>query len=230
MKLDNRWMYSGRVVVIDYDAGNLRSVARALAHVGADPVVSADPADILTAGAVILPGVGAAADTMFKLTERRLIEPIHEYIDAGRPFFGVCMGLHALLNRSAEGGGQECLGILDGEARKFAAEPGLKVPHMGWNTVEWVREHPFTAGVADGSYFYFVHSYYPHVEDSGLTLGQTEYGVPFSSVLASGYVVATQFHPEKSGEDGLRLYRNFVDWARDGAPVPVPASPAALPA
>ena len=221
-------MSNGRVVVIDYDAGNLRSVARALAHVGADPVVTADPADILTAGAVILPGVGAAADTMLKLGERGLIEPIHEYIDSGRPFFGVCMGLHALLNRSEEGGGQECLGVLDGEARKFTAAPGLKVPHMGWNTVDWVREHPFTAGVPDGSYFYFVHSYYPHTEDAGLALGRTDYGGPFASVLASGYVVATQFHPEKSGEDGLRLYRNFVDWARNGAPVPTPSSEAAL--
>lgn len=223
-------MKTGRVVVIDYDAGNMRSVARALTHVGAEPIISADPADILTADAVILPGVGAAADTMLKLTERRLVEPIHEYIDAGLPFLGVCMGLHALLNRSEEGGGQDCLGVLDGEARRFTSAPGLKVPHMGWNTVEWVREHPFTEGVPNGSYFYFVHSYYPHMDDPGLVLGQTDYGIPFASVLASGYVVATQFHPEKSGEDGLRLYRNFIDWARDGEAVPAPSSVAALPA
>lgn len=217
-------MTTGPVVVVDYDAGNLRSVARALAHVGADPVVSADPDDILTAGAVVLPGVGAAADTMFKLADRNLIEPIHEYIAAGRPFLGVCMGLHALLRRSEEGGGQDCLGVLDGDARLFPGGPGLKVPHMGWNTVEWLREHPFTEGVPSGSYFYFVHSYYPQSEEPGLALGETEYGVRFPSVLASGYVVATQFHPEKSGRDGLRLYRNFVDWARTGEPVPVPAA------
>jgi glutamine amidotransferase len=119
---------------------------------------------------------------------------------------------------------------LPGEARKFAAANGLKVPHMGWNTVDWVRPHPFTEGVPDGQYFYFVHSYFPYTEEPGLALWQTDYGVPFASVLASGYVVATQFHPEKSGEDGLRLYRNFVDWARDGEPVPMPVMPAALPA
>ncbi|MGB4861298.1 MAG: imidazole glycerol phosphate synthase subunit HisH [Tepidiformaceae bacterium] len=217
-------MKTGRVVVIDYDAGNLRSVARALSHVGADPVVSADPDDILAAAAVVLPGVGAAADTMLKLTERGLVDPIREYIAAGRPFLGVCMGLHALLERSDEGGGQECLGVLPGEARQFVAAPGRKVPHMGWNTVEWMRDHPFTNGVPSGSYFYFVHSYYAHTEEPGIALGVTEYGDDFASVLASGYVVATQFHPEKSGPDGLRLYRNFVDWARDGEPVPLPAA------
>lgn len=217
-------MNTGPVVVIDYDAGNLRSVARALVHVGAEPVVSANPDDILNAGAVVLPGVGAAADTMFKLTERRLVEPITEYIAAGRPFLGVCMGLHALLVRSEEGGGQDCLGVLPGDARRFVGGPGMKVPHMGWNTVDWLRDHPVAEGIPSGSYFYFVHSYYPHSDEPGLALGETEYGVTFPSVLARGYVVATQFHPEKSGRDGLRLYRNFVDWARTGQPVEEPAT------
>jgi glutamine amidotransferase len=206
---------SGPVVVIDYDAGNLRSVARALEHVGAAPVVTADPADIDRAGALVLPGVGAAADTMFKLRERRLVEPILEYIAADRPFLGVCMGLQALLQRSEEGD-TECLGVLPGDVRQFRAAPGLKVPHMGWNTVDWSRDHPFTEGVPSGSYFYFVHSFYPTSPAAGDVLGQTEYGVTFPSVLTRGYLVATQFHPEKSGERGLRLYRNFVDWARDG--------------
>ena len=213
-------MNTGPVVVVDYDAGNLRSVARALAHVGVDPVVSADPDDILNAGAVVLPGVGAAADTMFKLAERKLIEPVLEYIAQGRPFLGVCMGLHALLEHSAEGGGQDCLGVLPGEAKLFESGPGMKVPHMGWNTVEWVRPHPVTEGVHSGSYFYFVHSYYPTTREASLVLGETGYGVTFPSVLARGYVVATQFHPEKSGKDGLLLYRNFVDWARTGVAEP----------
>ena len=187
---------SGPVVVIDYDAGNLRSVARALAHVGAEPVVSADPDDILGAGAVVLPGVGAAADTMYKLSERNLVDPVREYI------------------------GQECLGVLPGEAKLFERRDGMKVPHMGWNTVRWLRPHPVTEGIDTESYFYFVHSYHPTTRVPELALGETEYGVAFPSVLASGYVVATQFHPEKSGADGLRLYRNFVDWARSGEPEP----------
>ncbi|GMV85667.1 MAG: imidazole glycerol phosphate synthase subunit HisH [Dehalococcoidia bacterium] len=219
-------MSSNPVIVVDYDAGNLRSVARALEHVGASPVVSADPSDIDTAGAVVLPGVGAAEDTMFKLRERSLVEPLLEYIASGRPFLGVCMGLHALLERSEEGGGQDCLGVLPGMARRFTPSPGMKVPHMGWNTVEWLRPHPISDGIPSGSYFYFVHSYYPAIADDAFALGATEYGVTFPSVLASGYLVATQFHPEKSGRLGLRLYENFVSWARSGEPVPVTATAA----
>lgn len=209
---------NGPIVVIDYDAGNLRSVARALAHVDEPPVVSADPSDIDRAAGVVLPGVGAAADTMANLISRNLVEPLREYIAAGRPFLGVCMGLQALFERSEEGGGQECLGILPGEVRRFEPAPGRKVPHMGWNTVEWLRSHPVATGIPTGSYFYFVHSYYPWTDSRELWLGETEYGVTFPSVVARGNVVATQFHPEKSGEHGLRLYANFVKWARAGAP------------
>ncbi len=216
-------MNSGPVIVVDYDAGNLRSVARALEHVGADPLVSADPSDIDRAGAVVLPGVGAAADTMFKLRERNLVEPIMEYIAAERPFLGVCMGLQALLERSEEGD-TPCLGVLPGDVRQFEAALGRKVPHMGWNTVDWLRPHPVIDGVPTGSYFYFVHSYYPTTRLPELALGETEYGVSFPSVLARGYLVATQFHPEKSGERGLRIYRNFVDWARSGVPEPTAVS------
>lgn len=211
----------GPIVVIDYGAGNLRSVARALAHVDEAPIVSADPADIDRAGAIVLPGVGAAADTMSNLISRNLVEPLLDYINAGRPFLGVCMGLQALFERSDEGGGQECLGVLPGEVRLFAAGDGRKVPHMGWNTVEWLRSHPVATGIPSGSYFYFVHSFYPWTEAEGLALGNTEYGVTFPSIVARDNIVATQFHPEKSGEHGLRLYANFVAWARAGAPHPV---------
>ena len=205
------------VLVVDYDAGNLRSVARAVAAVGAEPVVSADPDDIGSARAIVLPGVGAAADTMLKLRERSLVEPLQEYIRSGRPFLGVCMGLQALLDWSEEGDGQECLGVLPGKVVRFPAGRGLKVPHMGWNTVTWLREHPITEGIPSGSYFYFVHGFYPEVDDPSLVLGETDYGVAFPSVLARDNVVATQFHPEKSGLHGLALYRNFVAWARSGA-------------
>lgn len=204
------------VLVVDYDAGNLRSVARAVAAAGVEPVVSADPDEVLGARAIILPGVGAAADTMLKLRERHLVEPLREYIRSGRPFLGVCMGLQALLDWSEEGGGQECLGILPGRVLRFPAGQGLKVPHMGWNTVTWLRSHPVTEGIPSESYFYFLHGFYPSIEDQALALGETEYGLTFPSVLARDNVVATQFHPEKSGEHGLALYRNFIAWAHSG--------------
>ncbi len=204
------------LVVVDYDAGNLRSVERALAHVGIDATISAYPEDLARASGAILPGVGAASDTMTKLRERGLTEPLHAYIASGRPFLGVCMGLQALLDRSGEGGGQECLGVLAGEVRHFGFDH-LKVPHMGWNQVEWVRDHRIAAGIPSGSYFYFVHSFYPAPADPSLALGETVYGLPFPSVLAQENVVATQFHPEKSGAAGLALYANFVAWVREAA-------------
>ena len=201
----------------------MRSVARAIAHVDAPPLISADPADIDRAGAVVLPGVGAAADTMANLISRNLVDPLLEYVRAGRPFLGVCMGLQALFDHSEEGD-QPCLGVLPGTVRHFSSE-SQKVPHMGWNTVEWVRDHPVIEGIKSGSYFYFVHSFYPSPLDESIALGLTEYGVTFPSVVARDNVVATQFHPEKSSHDGLRLYANFIAWARSSAftSVAVPA-------
>jgi imidazole glycerol-phosphate synthase subunit HisH len=196
------------IVIVDYGAGNLRSVARAVAHAGCEPNVTADPGEVFRADAVILPGVGAAADTMRNLNERGLVEPVREYIASGRPFFGVCMGQQALLAVSEEGGEHECLGVIPGRVKKLPA--GQKVPHMGWNNVRQTAEHPIFDGIPDGAYFYFVHSYYPEPEDPGVVIGETEYGVTFASVLARANVVATQFHPEKSGENGLRMYANFL--------------------
>jgi len=204
------------LVVVDYDAGNLRSVERALAHVGVNATITADWADVVRADGVILPGVGAASDTMAKLGERDLTEPLREYVASGRPFLGVCMGLQALLDHSDEGGGQECLGLLPGNVRHFGFDH-LKVPHMGWNQVAWLREHRITSGISSGSYFYFVHSFYPDPADPDLALGETTYGLTFPSVLARENMVATQFHPEKSGEAGLAIYANFAQWVREAA-------------
>ena len=203
---------SGRVVVLDYGGGNLRSVARAVEHVGFAPKVTADVRALDTADAVVMPGVGAAADTMRHLHEHGLVEPLREYILSGRPFLGVCMGMQALLTVSEEGGEHPCLDIVAGRVRRLSrtATEGLKVPHMGWNRVEQLREHPIFDGIPDGSYFYFVHSYYPDPEDDSLVIGRTEYGVSFASVIARNGLVATQFHPEKSGQVGLQLYRNFL--------------------
>jgi glutamine amidotransferase len=198
-----------RVVIIDYGAGNLRSVARAVAHAGFEPVVTSRAEDVASAQRVILPGVGAAADTMRNLDERGLVDPVREYIASGRPFFGVCMGLQALLTVSEEGGEHPCLDVIPGRVVRFP-KSDLKVPHMGWNQVRQVREHPVFRDIPDGSYFYFVHSYYAAPEDPSVTIGETDYGVTFASVVARGRLVATQFHPEKSGELGLRMYRNFL--------------------
>jgi glutamine amidotransferase len=209
-----------RIVIVDYDAGNLRSVRRAVEYVsGIEPHISADPNDIDHADALILPGVGAAADTMLKLSQRSLVEPVRDYIAAGRPFLGVCMGLQALFDYSEEGGRQECLGVLPGAVRRFPLGMGLKVPHMGWNTVHWVANHPIQRGIPDESAFYFVHSFYPDPADPDIALGVTEYGFTFPSIVGRANVVAAQFHPEKSGENGLRVYANFLDWAASGMPV-----------
>jgi len=199
---------AANVVIVDYGAGNLRSVARAVAHVGYEPAVTSDPCDVKTADALILPGVGAAADTMRNLREHRMVEPVREYIASGRPFFGVCMGQQALLSVSEEGGEHACLGVIPGRVKRLPG--GQKVPHMGWNQVRQRTPHPIFDEIPDESYFYFVHSYYPQPSDSSVVVGETEYGVTFASVLARGNIVATQFHPEKSGEMGLRMYRNFL--------------------
>ena len=197
-----------KVVVVDYGAGNLRSVARAVAHAGYEPCVTRDPYDVRTADRLIVPGVGAAADTMRNLRESGMVEPVREYIASGRPFFGVCMGQQALLSVSEEGGEHECLDIIPGRVKKLPG--GQKVPHMGWNQVRQERDHPIFGGIPDESYFYFVHSYYPEPDDPDVVIGRTEYGVAFASVLARDNVVATQFHPEKSGEMGLQMYANFL--------------------
>jgi glutamine amidotransferase len=198
------------VTIVDYGAGNLRSVARAVEHVGAKAHVTANPHDVEDARAVVVPGVGAAADTMRNLERCGLVEPIREYIASGRPFLGVCMGQQALLTASDEGD-QHCLDIIHGRVVRLPG--GQKVPHMGWNTVRQSRPHPIFDGIADGAYFYFVHSFYPKPDDDDVVIGETEYGVTFASVLARDNVVATQFHPEKSGDDGLRMYKNFITWA-----------------
>jgi glutamine amidotransferase len=196
------------IAIVDYGAGNLRSVAHAVEHVGVDATVTNDPQAIIAAGGVILPGVGAAADTMANLDRHHLIPVVKEVIAQGTPFFGVCMGLQALFTRSEEGGEHRCLDVFPGVVRRFA--PGLNIPHMGWNQVRQVVAHPFFDAVPDNAHFYFVHSYYADPQDRAVIAGLTDYGQPFTSVVIHENVVATQFHPEKSGRHGLQLYRNFA--------------------
>ena len=197
-----------KLVVVDYGAGNLRSVAIALKRLGLNPVVTSEPQAVRTADALVLPGVGAAADTMSNLARRHLVEPIREYIASGRPFLGICMGLQVLFSVSEEGGEHHCLDILPGRVRRLP--DGLKVPHMGWNRVRQRCPHPIFDGIPDGALFYFVHSYYAHPEDAAVVIGETDYGVSFPAIVAKDNIVATQFHPEKSAESGLRLYENFL--------------------
>ena len=198
------------IVVIDYESGNLRSVARAVEKAGVAPCVTSDPAKLDSADAVILPGVGSGPAAMSALNARGLVEPLLAYIASGRPFLGVCLGLQLLLEATDEGDA-DCIGLVPGRVRRLPA--GMKVPHMGWNTVRFHTEHPLWAGIPQDSHFYFVHSYYADPTQRDNVAGITEYGVPFCSVYARDNVVATQFHPEKSGVNGLRIYANFVNQA-----------------
>ena len=202
-----------KVVVVDYGSGNLRSVARALEKAGVSPVISGDPGELATADAVVLPGVGAGDSAMKALNRRGLTPALQESIAAGLPFLGVCLGLHLLMERTEEGD-VACLGIVAGQVRRLP--PDMKVPHMGWNLVETSGEHPVFRGMPRSGYFYFVHSYYVEPREQQSVLGITEYGLPFCSVLAVDNVIATQFHPEKSGPLGLKLYANFVRQAAKG--------------
>jgi imidazole glycerol-phosphate synthase subunit HisH len=202
------------VVVVDYGAGNLRSVEKALLSLGHAVQVTQDPEVVRQAESLILPGVGAAADTMRALNGLGLSEAVREYVRAGRPFLGVCMGLQALLTGSEEGGWQPCLDLIAGRVRRlFDDTPrplDLKVPHMGWNRVYQERTHPIFDGIPNDSYFYFVHSYYVAPDDPRVIAATTDYGFTFPCVLIQDNLIGTQFHPEKSSDLGLRLYDNFV--------------------
>lgn len=213
------------IAIVDYGAGNLRSVAHAVEHVGLDATVTSDAGTILAAPGVILPGVGAAADTMANLQERHLVGVVREVIERGTPFLGVCMGLQALFTLSLEGGEHRCLDVVPGVVKRFPS--GRSIPHMGWNQVRQTRAHPFFDGVPDNTNFYFVHSYYVEPEDRAVVAGETEYGVVFASVVIDRNLMATQFHPEKSAAHGLQLYRNFGRIVRGDLPPPAETRAAA---
>ncbi|QIN82659.1 imidazole glycerol phosphate synthase subunit HisH [Rubrobacter tropicus] len=200
------------VAVIDYDAGNTLSVTRALEKVGARVDLTSDPERVGGADVVVLPGVGAFGDCMKKLRERGMDVACGEAFRSGKPFLGVCVALQVIFDDSEESPGAEGLGLLPGSVRRFEAGD-LKVPHMGWNELRLVREHPVLDGL-DGEDFYFVHSYYPEPAEAADLLGETEYGVRFCAVAGRENLVAVQFHPEKSSRAGLRLYENFLSWSR----------------
>jgi glutamine amidotransferase len=208
------------IAVVDYGMGNLRSVQKALEKVGLDARVTRTAADIADAAGVVLPGVGAFRDCMDNLEALGLIGPIRKAIASGKPFLGICLGLQVLFTASEEFGECQGLDIFAGRVVRFADDmrdpaaksdddPLLKVPHMGWNQIVKKQDPAALQGIADGSYFYFVHSYYVAPEDKGIIATTTEYGIEFVSSIARDNVFACQFHPEKSQEAGLKLLRNF---------------------
>ena len=202
------------IAIIDYDMGNIRSVQKAFENVGAETRVTRDPAVIADASHVVLPGVGAFKDCVNNLEEYGLIEPIHKAISSGKPFLGICLGLQLLFEEGMEFGLHKGLGIIKGRVVRFPAmkdEQGaeLKVPHMGWNSIDKKKSSPLLEGINDGSYLYFVHSYYALPSDESVILTTTGYGMDFTSSIQKDNVMACQFHPEKSQKTGLRILKNF---------------------
>ncbi len=197
-----------QIVIIDAGIGNLRSVQKAFEHVGAAPTITDDPAVVAGADAVVLPGVGAFGDGMEGLRSRGLDAAVFDAIGRGIPFFGICVGLQLLFEEGEEMGTHRGLGVLPGRVVRFPA--GLTVPHMGWNQIEQRRSHPLLAGIPDGAFAYFAHSYHAITDDESIVVATTDYGAPFPSVVARDNVWAIQFHPEKSQQIGLRILQNFV--------------------
>lgn len=200
------------IAIINYGAGNLGSVVNALVKLGHQPTVTDAVSDVLNANAVFFPGVGAAGDTMKNLEASGMADAVRKLVELKRPLFAICVGLQVLFSSTEEGGEQKCLGILPGKVKKLPA--GLKVPHMGWNQVRQVVTHPLFEGIPDNANFYFVHSYYAEARDKSFVAGITYYGVEFCSMVIRDNLIATQFHPEKSGELGLQMYANFLKMTR----------------
>jgi glutamine amidotransferase len=200
------------IAVLDYGMGNLRSVEKALEHVGAEVEITHDAERIRAATGLVLPGVGAFPKAMAAIRERRLDDLIHERRAAGVPVLGICLGMQLLFESSVELGGAEGLGLLAGEVRALDA-PGLKIPQIGWNAVSWQRDSPLIDGLGDPTAFYHVHSFAP-VASNGAVLGTADYGSRFVSAVAGDGVWGVQFHPEKSGPDGLALLGNFLELAQ----------------
>jgi glutamine amidotransferase len=198
------------IALIDYGAGNVRSVEKALRAVDADVTVTQDPEVVVAADKVVLPGVGAFADCMNNLRRLGMVEAVHAVAEAGTPFLGICVGLQVLFEEGTEMGLHEGLGLLPGRVVRFDLPPELKVPHTGWNQVRPTKEHPLFAGLPAGSWAYFNHGYYGQALPQHV-LATTDYGIEFASVAGKGNVHGIQFHPEKSQAVGLRILRNFVN-------------------
>ena len=199
------------IAIIDYDAGNIKSVEKALLKLGQEIKVTGDAQEILSADKVILPGVGAFGDAMKNLKSRGLDEVIHQVVEKGTPFLGICLGLQLLFERSDEAPGVEGLGVLPGEILRIPAAEGLKIPHMGWNSLHLEHDGRLFRGIDEQAYVYFVHSYYLKAKEEEIVKASTEYGVHIHASVEKGNVFACQFHPEKSSDVGLKILKNFVE-------------------
>ncbi len=199
------------VAIIDYDAGNIRSVEKAVTALGKDAVITGDAGKIREAERVILPGVGAFGDAMGKIRSYGLTDVIHEVIREGKPFLAICVGLQLLFDESEESPGVKGLSVFPGKILKIPADQGLKVPQIGWNALTFPRKSRLFEGVNDGSFVYFVHSYYLHSQDPGIVTATTEYAATIHAAVEKDNVFATQFHPEKSSRVGLKILSNFLE-------------------
>lgn len=199
------------VAIIDYDAGNIKSVEKAMVLMGQEVEITRDPGVIRNADRVILPGVGSFGDAMGKIRQYGLEKVILQVAEDGTPFLGICLGLQLLFEGSDEAPGVSGLGVLKGEILRIPDVPGLKIPHMGWNSLEFPRKGRLFRNLPEEPYVYFVHSYYLKAADAGIVTAATEYGVQIHASVEKGQVFACQFHPEKSGDVGLQILRNFVE-------------------
>ncbi len=199
------------IAIIDYDAGNLKSVEKALNFLGEDTIVTRDRAEILSADKVILPGVGAFGEAMKRLENYQLIEVIQEVADSGKPFLGICLGLQLMFESSDEAPGVAGLGILRGRILRIPDNGELKIPHMGWNSLRFMKDTRLFSSIPEGSYVYFVHSYYLEAEKEEEVAAVTEYGITIHAAVEKNNIYACQFHPEKSGEIGLKILKNFAE-------------------